>query len=125
MLSSWWYAVDVSKGNKENVVTGMASLSIMDDMGSKKLAGGLNEPNGEYPQFVGSTPCQSILLSTLPTNSVFEAETSYGGQHASTYHPHNDNIESLRKEFLGMTSGQADDISTLRSSNAKLKSNSY
>jgi hypothetical protein len=39
MPSSWSYAVEVSKGNKENGVTGLANLSITDDVGSKKLAG--------------------------------------------------------------------------------------
>jgi hypothetical protein len=39
--------MEVSKGNKENVVTGMANLSITDDEGSRKLTGGLNKPNGE------------------------------------------------------------------------------
>jgi hypothetical protein len=86
MPSSWLYAVAVSKGNKENVVVGMANLSIMDDVGSKKLAGGSNKPNGKYPQFAGSMPCQSVLLSTLPTNSALEAATSYRDQHTSTYH---------------------------------------
>jgi len=47
MPPSWSYAVEVSKGNKENVVTGMANLSITDDEGSRKLAGGSNKPNGE------------------------------------------------------------------------------
>ena len=46
MPSSWSY-VGVSKGNKENVVTGMADLSIADDEGSRKLTGGPNKPNGE------------------------------------------------------------------------------
>ena len=46
MPSSWSY-VGVSKGNKENVVVGMANLSITDDEGSRKLAGGSNKPNGE------------------------------------------------------------------------------
>jgi len=86
MPSSWSYAVEVSKGNKENVVAGMANLSITDDVGSKKLAGGSNKPNGEYPQFEGGTPCQSVLLSALPANSAFEAGTSYGDQHTSTHH---------------------------------------
>jgi len=47
MPPSWSYVVEVSKENKENVVTGMANLSITDDEGSKKLAGGSNKPNGE------------------------------------------------------------------------------
>jgi hypothetical protein len=46
MPSSWLY-VGVSKGNKENVVAGMANLSITDDEGSRKLTGGSNKPNGE------------------------------------------------------------------------------
>jgi hypothetical protein len=45
--------------------------------------------------------------------------------HPLTTTPHNDNIESHRKEFLGMISGQANDISALRSSNAELKSSNY
>jgi hypothetical protein len=45
MPSSWSY-VGVSKGNKENVVVGMANLLIMDD-DSRKLTGGLNNPNSE------------------------------------------------------------------------------
>ena len=48
MPSSWSYRFPI--GNKENVVAGMANLSITDDEGSKKLnqAGGSNKPiNGE------------------------------------------------------------------------------
>ena len=44
MPPSWLY-VGVSKGNKENVVTGMANLSITDDKQSRKLTGG--SKNGE------------------------------------------------------------------------------
>jgi hypothetical protein len=48
MPSSWSFA-GFPIGNKENVVAGMANLSITDDEGSKKLnqAGGSNKPNGE------------------------------------------------------------------------------
>jgi hypothetical protein len=46
MPSSWSY-VGVSKGNKENVVAGMANLSITDDEVTGKLTGGSNKPNGE------------------------------------------------------------------------------
>ena len=47
MLPSWSYAVDVSKQNKENVVAGMANLSIADDGGSRTLTNSSNKPNGE------------------------------------------------------------------------------
>jgi hypothetical protein len=46
MPPSWSY-LGLSKGNKENVVAGMANLSITDDEGGKKLTGGSNKPNGE------------------------------------------------------------------------------
>ena len=75
----------VSKGNKENVVAGMANLSIADDVGSKKLAGGSNKPNGEYSRFEGGVSCQSVFLSALLANSAFEAGMSYGDQHLSTH----------------------------------------
>ena len=52
-----YFATVWKGGSGRNVVTGMANLSITDDVGSKKLAGGLNKPNGVYPQFVGGTPC--------------------------------------------------------------------
>jgi hypothetical protein len=45
MPSSWSY-VGVLKGNKENVVVGMANLLITDD-NSRKLTGGSNKPNSE------------------------------------------------------------------------------
>jgi hypothetical protein len=45
MPEKWSYGL--SKGNKENEVTGMANLSITDDEGSKKLTDGSNKPNGE------------------------------------------------------------------------------
>lgn len=47
MPPSWSYAVDVSKQNKENVVAGMANLSIADDGGSRTLTNSSNKPNGE------------------------------------------------------------------------------
>jgi hypothetical protein len=47
MLPSWSNVVEVSEGNKENIVMGMANLSITDDEGSRKLTGGSNKPNGE------------------------------------------------------------------------------
>jgi hypothetical protein len=48
MPSSWSFS-GFPIGNKENVVAGMANLSITNDEGSKKLnqAGGSNKPNGE------------------------------------------------------------------------------
>lgn len=49
MPSSWSFS-GFPIGNKENVVAGMANLSITDDEGSKKIknqAGGSNKPNGE------------------------------------------------------------------------------
>jgi hypothetical protein len=46
-LSSWSYFGEVSKQNKENVVMGMANLSITNDEGSGKLTSGSNEPEGE------------------------------------------------------------------------------
>jgi hypothetical protein len=111
MPPSWSNIVEVLEGNKENVVTGMANLSIADDEGSRKLTGGSNKPNGEQPQFLGGTP----LANVLPTNSAFEAGTSeYGCQPASA--PHNNTIESL----LGKISGQADNIRKLKSSDAGL-----
>jgi hypothetical protein len=47
MLASWSYVVDVSKGNKENVVMRMANLLITDEEGSRRLTGGSNKPNGK------------------------------------------------------------------------------
>jgi hypothetical protein len=47
MLPSWSNVVEVSEGNKDNIVMGMANLSIIDDEGSRKLTGGSNKPNGE------------------------------------------------------------------------------
>lgn len=47
MPPSWTSCVEVSKGNKENLVAGMANMSITDDEGSRKSTGGSNKPNGE------------------------------------------------------------------------------
>jgi hypothetical protein len=47
MPQSWSDVGQVSKGNKENVVTSMAKLSLNDDVGSGKLASGLKKPNSE------------------------------------------------------------------------------
>ena len=58
MPLSWSYVVKVSEGNKENVVTGMANLSITNDEGSTKLTGGSNKPNGEQ-----SSVCRQHALS--------------------------------------------------------------
>ena len=58
-----------------------------------------------YPQTVLSKPGRRTEISTRPLTTT-----------------HNNDIESLRRELLGMISGQANDISALRSSNAQLKS---
>ena len=50
-MPSSWPSV-VSKGNKENVVTGMAKLSIEDSEGNKKVASGSNKVKGEEIQFL-------------------------------------------------------------------------
>ena len=124
MPPSWSNIVEVSEGNKENVVTGMANLSIADDEGSRKLTGGSNKPNGEQPQFLGGTPCQSILPMHYP--QTVPSKPGCPNTDASplplTAAPHINTIESLRQELLGKISGQADDIRKLKSSNAGLKS---
>jgi len=51
-MPSSWSSAGVSKGNKENVVTGMANLSIEDSEGNKKVASGSNKVKGEEIQFL-------------------------------------------------------------------------
>jgi len=95
MPSSWSY-IGVSKGNKENVVAGMANLSITDDEGSRNLSGGSNKPNvPSKPQGIG----RRTDSSPLPLAAA----------------PHDNTIESLRQELMGMIQGQANDIRTLKS----------
>jgi len=99
---SWSCVDEVSKGNKENVVTRMANLSITDDEGSRKLTDGSNKPNvPPKPQGIGRQTDTSPFPLTAP--------------------PHNNAIESLRQELLGKINGQANDIRALHSSNTKLK----
>jgi hypothetical protein len=47
MLQLWSFIGQVSKGNKENVVTCMVKLSLNDDVGSGKFTGGSKKTNGE------------------------------------------------------------------------------
>jgi len=47
MPKSWSYVGEVSKRNKENVVTNMANLSLNDDEEHGTVASGLNKRNGE------------------------------------------------------------------------------
>jgi hypothetical protein len=47
MPNQWSYVGGLSKQNKENVVTGMANLSMNENQGREKLAGSMHKPNGE------------------------------------------------------------------------------
>ena len=47
MPKSWSYVGEVSKRNKENVVTNMANLSLNDDEEHGTVASGSNKRNGE------------------------------------------------------------------------------
>lgn len=47
MPNQWSYVGELSKQNKENVVTGIANLLINENQGREKLAGSLHKPNGE------------------------------------------------------------------------------
>jgi hypothetical protein len=84
MPSSWSYT-GISKGNKENVVTALANLSIEDSESNIKLTSSPNKPKGEKRQFIGGWLC---LLSAVPTNSSFEAPSNWAPhrqQHASSH----------------------------------------
>ena len=114
MPSSWSYA-GISKGNKENVVAAMANLSIEDNETNTKGTGGSNKPKGEGLQF-----CRLCLLSAVPATVPSKPQAI--GRRPRTAQHDNDTIESLRQELLGKINVQANDIRTLKSSNAELKS---
>ena len=63
--------------------------------------------------------CSALYPQTVLSKPGRRTETS---KRPLTTTQHNNDIESLRHELLGMISGQANDISALRSSNAQLKS---
>jgi len=100
MPESWSYVGGVSGGDKENLVTSMASLSIRGDEGTKKIVSGSKKPTDSKPQ--GAGRCSDVSPISLATG------------------PHNSAMESLRKELLKKIDGQANDIKALRSSNAEL-----
>jgi hypothetical protein len=47
MPNQWSYVGELSKQNKENLVTGMTNLLINENQGRGKLAGSLQKLNGE------------------------------------------------------------------------------
>jgi hypothetical protein len=61
-IIGWSYDVAISKGNKENVVVGMANLSIMDHKGSRTLTYSSNKPNvPSKPQKIGHCTDTNLL----------------------------------------------------------------